>query len=107
LIVRATTAEGLRRAGFIVLEAADAHDALSYFGASVPINGVFSDVDLPGSMDGLELARRLRTEQPDLPIALTSGNHLFERDTPFFPKPYSVAEVVAFFANVRSGRQDE
>jgi CheY-like chemotaxis protein len=106
VIIRATTAAALRKAGFVVLEATNAHDALSYFGAGVRIDGVFSDVELPGSLDGLELVRRLRTEHPDLPIVLTSGGRQFELDMLFFPKPYSVAEVVAFFANLAAGRQD-
>ncbi|MGA3005177.1 MAG: response regulator [Acetobacteraceae bacterium] len=47
---------------------------------------VFSDIQMPGSMDGLELARRLRVERPSLPVILASGGTAGV--TTFITKPY-------------------
>jgi CheY-like chemotaxis protein len=76
----------------------DADDALkSDFGR---INFVFSDVKMPGSMDGVELARKLRREHPSLPIVLASGflgdpGRLDGLDLEFIRKPYSIETVNA------------
>ncbi len=102
-LLRVLIADELRDVGFIVLEAASADDALSYVRAGVQIDAVFTDVQLPGSLSGLELARWLRAERPDLPVVLTSGNHRHASEwtvTLFFPKPYEISEVAAFLARL-------
>jgi CheY-like chemotaxis protein len=72
-IIRLVIAEFLREEGYEVLEAANADEALDIFRSGVPIDLLFTDVRMPGSMDGCELARRVRAEWPSTPVILTSA----------------------------------
>ncbi|WP_170984809.1 ATP-binding protein [Roseomonas sp. AR75] len=92
----------LRRAGFEVMAAASAEDALDLLagGAPKPI-ALVSDVVMPG-MDGLALAARLRERDPDLPVLLVSGyaevalgRDLEAERLKLLPKPYGLADLVA------------
>src|SRR3546814_5839000 len=90
-LVRIAIAEALRDAGFRVMEAASADEALAYLEAAERVDLVFSDIQMPGSLDGFGLARRLRGRHPELPIILTSGNAARPDDMDgalFLPKPY-------------------
>ena len=73
VLTRMVLAEELRDAGFFVVEASNADDAIAYLRTDSQIDLVFSDIHMPGSIDGLELARRLRVEHPTLPVILSSG----------------------------------
>ena len=59
---------------------------------------VFSDVEMPGSLDGLGLARNICQRWPSIGIVLTSGHHIREemipRDGRFVPKPYDGQALV-------------
>jgi CheY-like chemotaxis protein len=72
-LVRLTIAEFLRDAGYNVIEASNADEALEIFKSGSAIDLLFSDVRMPGSMDGCELARRVRAAWPETQIILTSG----------------------------------
>jgi len=72
-IVRLTIAEYLRDAGYEVIEAGNADEALDTLKSGVPVDLMFTDVRMPGSMDGCELARRVRAEWPATPVIITSG----------------------------------
>ena len=74
VLIRVLLADELRDAGLRVIEAANADEALSIFEAGAQVDLLFTDVQMPGSMDGVELARRIKTIHPALPIILTSGN---------------------------------
>jgi CheY-like chemotaxis protein len=97
-LVRWLLAETLRNAGINVFEAANADQALDYVLNAPQIDLVFTDVQMPGSMDGLAFAERLQTEVPLLPVIITSGTadpqsaRAFGR---FVPKPYQPADVTA------------
>ena len=73
ILVRTVIAAYLRECGFDVIEAGNADEAIRVMGAGIRIDIVFSDVNMPGSMDGFGLAQWLRQERPDLKIILTSG----------------------------------
>jgi CheY-like chemotaxis protein len=114
VLVRVVVADELRALGLSVLEASSADEALSYFSAGVNVDLVFTDIQLPGSsLDGLQMAHRLRTEYPSLPIVLTSGNHGFLGRPGvelFVPKPYEVTSVVKFIVDLltdENGSGDE
>src|SRR3546814_3058625 len=70
-LVRIAIAEALRDAGFRVMEAASAAEALAYLEAAERVDLVFSDIQMPGSLDRFGLARRLRGPHPQLPLHLT------------------------------------
>jgi CheY-like chemotaxis protein len=73
ILVRMTVADYLRECGFSVIEAAHAGEALTLFRAGITIDVVFSDVQMPGDMDGIGLARWLRNNRPEVQVILTSG----------------------------------
>ena len=73
ILIRAAVAEYLRISGPTVVEAAHAAEAVTIFGAGEPIDVVICDVDMPGTMDGLNLARWIKQHHSALPVLLTSG----------------------------------
>jgi CheY-like chemotaxis protein len=73
VLVRGMVGEFLREQGFVVIEAADAAEALAVFASGVPVDLVFSDVHMPGRMDGVTLAALLRASFA-VPVLLTTGD---------------------------------
>jgi CheY-like chemotaxis protein len=74
VLVRMLVADQLRQAGFEVIEAGTAEEAVRVLRAEFAINVVLSDIYMPGSsMDGVALARWVRTHRPALKVILGSG----------------------------------
>ena len=96
VLVRFTTAEVLREAGFDVLEAVDSSEALALLTTGHPLDLVITDIRMPGRMDGVQLASVIKATRPNLPVALLSS-HLewpeHEADV-FLPKPYDPDDLV-------------
>ena len=101
ILIRVLVADELRAEGFLVLEAATADQAWSYFQTGVQVDLVVSDIGLPGPLSGADLIRRLRAEAPGLPTVLTSGHSpgAHEADA-FLPKPYDVRQAVSLIATL-------
>jgi CheY-like chemotaxis protein len=101
VLVRVVIADELRAEGFLVIEAATADQALSYFQAGVQVDLVLTDIEMPGSINGIGLVQRLRLVAPNLPTVLTSGNSpaAHEADA-FVSKPYDMRQVVALIATL-------
>jgi CheY-like chemotaxis protein len=100
LLVRMDTGAAVQKAGFDVLEAGDADEAIAILTARNDIRLVFTDVHMPGSMDGLKLAHFVRDRWPPVKIVATSGHaRIADSDLPeggrFLPKPYSASEITA------------
>ena len=72
-LVRMTTADTLRDAGFIVVEASNTCEALFKFGDGLVFRGLVTDVEMPGASNGYVLARRARATKPDLAVLVISG----------------------------------
>ena len=92
-LVRMVAADTVQGAGFETIEAADADSAIVILEARKDIRIVVTDIQMPGSMDGLRLARAIRDRWPPIEVILTSGViKLQERDLPergvFLAKPY-------------------
>jgi CheY-like chemotaxis protein len=68
-----TIAECLRDWGYRVLEASNAQAAIGLISAMERIDVIFTDVRMPGRMDGFGLARWVRERHPDIPILVTTG----------------------------------
>ena len=89
-------ADFLRRRGFTVMEARSAAEALAVLKTEATVDVVFSDVNMPGGMDGFELAHWMRQHRPGVPVMLTSAKvRKVTRTTAandevmnFLPKPY-------------------
>lgn len=74
-LVRMQGVDVLEEAGFTVLEAANADEALQLLEQHDDVELLFSDIDMPGSMDGLALARLVHEKWPAIHLLLTSGYH--------------------------------
>jgi CheY-like chemotaxis protein len=74
VLVRMMLADVLDEAGFRVIEAAHADEALSVLTALPEVQAVVTDVEMPGgSMNGFALAREVRTQRPDIGVLIASG----------------------------------
>jgi two-component system, response regulator PdtaR len=98
VLLRLMIADELRSNGLSVVEAANADEALTVLRSSAPVDLLFTDIRMPGSMDGLALAALMRATQPELKIIVTSGQspRSLSRDIAeaFFDKPYDARAVV-------------
>lgn len=97
-LLRMDAVEIIAGAGFEVVEAADADQAIEILQSRRDITVVFTDIQMPGSMDGLKLARAIRGRWPPIKIVTTSGRaDVTESDLPeggrFLPKPYSPRQL--------------
>jgi two-component system, response regulator PdtaR len=105
-LVRMTAADELEEAGFHVLEAANADVALAVLEArSDEVQVLFTDVDMPGSMDGMALAEQVHQRWPHIRLLISSG---YARPHPdeipdhghFVPKPYCGDTLVQHIAEM-------
>jgi CheY-like chemotaxis protein len=95
----------LREAGYHVIEAADATEAISVLSCGTRVDLVFSDVYMPGGLDGHGLARWVSQHQPAVPVLLTSAapqdaTLLASGSARFFTKPYLLPEVERLIAGL-------
>src|ERR1700688_3962857 len=82
-LVRFGAVRAIEDAGFEVIEAADADEAIRILESRSDIRVVFTDIHMPGSMDGLKLAHAVRNRWPPIKIIVTSGHDLVsEKDLP-------------------------
>jgi CheY-like chemotaxis protein len=98
-LIRMNAAEMIADAGFNVVEAANADDAIVILENRLDITIVFTDIQMPGSMDGLKLAAAIGGRWPPIKIIATSGLvDVRPDDLPeggrFLPKPYSPELIV-------------
>ena len=104
--------EALAEQGFEVEAVSNAGDALRHLLAGAPVDILFTDVNLPGGMDGAALAQRARELRPDLPVMYTSGRRsVIEQLDPvdgsmFVPKPYNPYEVGRLLDYLVAARRD-
>jgi two-component system, response regulator PdtaR len=98
--IRAWVVESFEDAGFNVLDAADGDRAVQILERNAGrVCAVFSDINLPGPLNGVLLAEHARKHWPWVPVVLTSGrpkphNVAVPSDTRFFRKPYDISSVV-------------
>ena len=103
--IRAMIADELRDYGFQVVECCTADEAIDVLNSGADIDVVFTDVRMPGSMDGLALAGIVSAQFPDLTVVLTSSEN--QRNgfaaVDFVPKPYRPAYVIHLINNLLRG----
>lgn len=87
--MRAITRLQLQRLGYHTVEAASADEALDLLDAGEAVDLVFSDIIMPGTMNGLDLAERVAAKYPMIKVLLTSG--FTERAVPQQTEPSSPA----------------
>jgi CheY-like chemotaxis protein len=99
VLISELVAEWLSERGFAVHEVTSGDAALRFLESGASVDVLFTDIDLPGKIDGAELALRARARRPDLPIVYASGRYgaseigeLVPRSI-FLPKPYDRNDV--------------
>ena len=98
LLIRLSAVYMLKEAGFDVVEAGSTDEAITLLETNMRIRIVFTDIDLPGSMDGLRLAAAISDRWPPIELVLTSGHiHVGHEDLPdrglVLAKPYSAQQL--------------
>jgi CheY-like chemotaxis protein len=84
----------IEKAGYNVVEACHADEAIAILEMREDIRVVVTDIEMPGSMDGIKLARAIRDRWPPVELIVTSGRHRVRADelpprAKFLPKPYT------------------
>jgi CheY-like chemotaxis protein len=98
-LIRMLGVDVLEDAGFTVLEAANGLQALAALNTHPEIDVMFTDINMPGRLDGLELAARVREEHPHVGVLIASGKvrpseDELPRGSCFLAKPWGSEEVV-------------
>jgi two-component sensor histidine kinase len=99
LILRMRAADIVEDAGFTPIEAINADEAIRILEARDDISVLFTDIQMPGSMDGLKLAHVVHTRWPHIKIILVSGQIAVSdadkpEDSKFFPKPLEIQQMI-------------
>lgn len=108
-IIRMCAAEMVEDAGYLAIEVGDAETAMMRLEAGEPIAAVFTDINLPGGMDGLALAEEVGRRWPEIRILIASGRPApaacptsgqTSGKVSFIPKPYGSGEFLAALDSV-------
>ena len=102
-LIRELTAEDFADAGFQVTTACTGDEALAMVEAGSGFDLLFTDIRMPGEIDGWELARRARRLLPELRVIYASGFDDTDQQLPdegFIAKPYMFDEVVRLLARL-------
>jgi CheY-like chemotaxis protein len=91
--------------GFTVLEAADAAEGLDALDRNDDISLLFTDISMPGDLNGIDLVQRASGDRPDLALLLTSGRvQPSDGEIPtggkFLPKPYTAHSLMAMIRDL-------
>ena len=107
-LLRMDAADMIAAAGFEVTEAANADEAIDILESRRDITVIFTDIQMPGSMDGLKLAHAVRGRWPPIKIVATSGLvDVGEKDLPeggrFLAKPYQAQALADVLLELTGG----
>ena len=105
MVLRMRAVDIVEDAGFIPIEAVSADEAMAILEARDDISLLFTDIQMPGSMDGLKLAHAAHRRWPHIKIVLVSGQiAVTDEDKPddsrFFPKPLEIQQMVLELQNM-------
>lgn len=107
-LVRASVSPALSSAGFTVIEAENADQALKVLATEKHIDLLFSDVVMPGELSGIDLARIVRERYPDMPVLLASGHsdlRINLSNVRMLGKPYDLDAVTAILIEMKKNRR--
>ena len=94
-LIRMCAAEFAQEAGFEALEAGNAGEALAALEMRNDVSILFTDVAMPGEMDGLALARQVRARWPHIAVMITTGaTTRLDNEFSLLPKPYGLADFL-------------
>ncbi|MFW2448642.1 MAG: response regulator [Qipengyuania pacifica] len=98
VLIRMDVVDQLGALGYRLIEAANGQEAFDALSDGGVINILFTDVHMPGDLDGVMLAREVSRRRPEIGIIVTSGSASLSADSlpegsRFYPKPYASATV--------------
>jgi CheY-like chemotaxis protein len=104
-LIRAAAVDLVNGAGFDALEASNADEAIALLESRTDIRLVFTDVEMPGTMDGLKLVHHIRDRWPPIHLVVASGAAIIgESQLPagarFFSKPYDENSIVEMITSM-------
>lgn len=107
-IIRLAMVSDMEQAGFSVAEARNADEAIAILEHRPDIHAIFSDIQMPGSMDGIDLANLVARRWPEKRIVMTSGAggprpDRLPAQSRYVAKPYESRQVVAAIASIVGG----
>ena len=109
ILIAEMVRETLTEYGFAVHAVSSAAEALAYFSGNAPVDVMFTDLNLPGGMDGAALAQKVRAMRPDIPVVFASGRWALLEQLHTFPnsvilqKPYSLTKACDAVAGLLEG----
>ena len=106
-LVREAVVEALRAAGFTVRIAVNGEEALALLGRDAAVDIVFSDIVMPGSVSGIDLAAAVRERWPALPVVLATGyteRHVAIPDVKILAKPYDLEQLIGLLGRLTGRR---
>jgi CheY-like chemotaxis protein len=109
VLVRYCAVDALSEGGLRVLEAATAPGAMALLERE-HVDVLFTDVNMPGEFDGLELARRVRRRWPHVAVVITSGRGTpdqMDEGVRFVPKPYMADRLARLIGEVVVGHDEQ
>ena len=103
-LIRMMLAETLLDEGYEVIEASNVLEAVAILGTR-NIDAVITDIDMPGGLDGLDLARMISTNHINVPVVIASGRHKLRSeelpgDAVFISKPYGLETIASIVGNM-------
>ncbi|SHF76754.1 Response regulator receiver domain-containing protein [Loktanella atrilutea] len=106
-LIRMDAVDMIRDAGFKTYDASSADQAIVLMDLHPDIGILFTDIDMPGSMDGLKLASYVRHRWPPVIIIVASGatgidQTMLPTGASFFPKPYQTSLISQSFRDIAS-----
>lgn len=99
VFIRMVAADVLSETGIAIYEAGNSSEALAVLEAHPDVALIFTDVNMPGDMDGLELSGVVHRRWPHIKLIVTSGRQIIsDRSLPdngtFLPKPYAPSDLI-------------
>jgi DNA-binding NtrC family response regulator len=104
-LILMSTIDAFEEAGFEAIDALDSEQALQRLDERPDICAIFTDVNMPGRYDGVELAHIAHRRHPQMMVVVTSGKMIVSRESLpegglFLAKPYRSSQVTGLFASL-------
>jgi len=111
-LIRMGAVDIVEASGYEALQAADADAAIRILESRDDIDLVFTDVQMPGTMDGIKLSHFIRERWPPVKLLVASGMAIIEESSlptgsRYFPKPYNEALIVEMMAELLADRANQ
>lgn len=102
-LVLLSAAEMVEQAGWTALEATNSAEALAVLARCPSVDLLFTDINMPGEMNGLELAAWVHERHPNVHLVITSGkgflpDYVMPESGTFVPKPYTCQQLLGIMA---------